>query len=292
MPTISPARTVRSRAESAAPLPSGASTVNPRSTRRARSCGSASRCTVGGSSPSASRASARTSCTAGSSAAWWATTLPRRSTVTSSAKRVTSSRWWVTTATATPSSWARRDTRVSSASASRGARTAVGSSRISTRGLRSSTRRSSSRWRSPTDSDATRASSGSSMPRARPSSSARARSGPRRSTNPVASPRARFSRAVSEGTSMKCWCTIARPRRIASRAVAGASGPPSTDTTPRSGSRSPAAMRSSVDLPAPFSPTMAWTRPGSRCSEAPSRATASPNLLSMPVSVTAATRAL
>lgn len=74
--------------------------------------------------------------------------------------------------------------------------------------------------------------------------------------------RKRFSATVSDGTSEKCWCTMPMPARIASVASEKWHVAPSTRISPSSGWMIPAAMRISVDLPAPFSPTRAWISPG------------------------------
>ncbi len=74
--------------------------------------------------------------------------------------------------------------------------------------------------------------------------------------------RARGSRRPSSGaTSEKCWVTIPIPAAIASRGERIATGLPSMRISPASAAVSPYRMRISVVLPAPFSPSRAWTSP-------------------------------
>jgi uncharacterized protein with NAD-binding domain and iron-sulfur cluster len=60
-------------------------------------------------------------------------------------------------------------------------------------------------------------------------------------------------------------------------------GAPPTRTLPPSGSTMPAAIRSSVDLPAPFSPSTSATSPASQRSSAPSRIGRPPSRLRIPI---------
>src|SRR4051794_41177153 len=52
------------------------------------------------------------------------------------------------------------------------------------------------------------------------------------------------------------------PAASPSRGDENRTGSPSMRSSPSSGDMLPVRMRTSVDLPAPFSPTRAWTRPG------------------------------
>src|SRR5271169_2954903 len=59
---------------------------------------------------------------------------------------------------------------------------------------------------------------------------------------------------------------------MASRGVPKSTRRPSTSTAPESGRKRPVTILISVDLPAPFSPTSAWTSPPLRSSDTPSSA--------------------
>jgi hypothetical protein len=66
-----------------------------------------------------------------------------------------------------------------------------------------------------------------------------------------------FSAIDSAGTRRSSCGMVTTPAAIASCGLAKRRSRPSTCTTPRSGRCTPPRMRISVDLPAPFSPTMA-----------------------------------
>ncbi len=72
-----------------------------------------------------------------------------------------------------------------------------------------------------------------------------------------------FSATVKTGTSMKCWCTMPIPCRIASLGEVIVTFSPSTRISPESGCSSPYSMFINVLLPAPFSPSRQWISPGS-----------------------------
>ena len=59
----------------------------------------------------------------------------------------------------------------------------------------------------------------------------------------------------------------ATPRTSASRGERSATSSPSSSSRPSSGASTPATIRPSVDLPAPFSPTSAWIDPRAMLSD-------------------------
>src|SRR6185503_12347761 len=69
------------------------------------------------------------------------------------------------------------------------------------------------------------------------------------------------------------------PTLRASAGEAKRTATPSTRTSPPSGSTAPARIFMSVDLPAPFSPTTAWTMPGAMARSTPPRAWITPYAL-------------
>ncbi len=82
-----------------------------------------------------------------------------------------------------------------------------------------------------------------------------------------------LSVTVSVSNSAKCWCTIATPSRRAVFGLSTTTAPPSISIVPASGCTSPAITFIRVDLPAPFSPRIAWISPGATSSETASLAT-------------------
>jgi hypothetical protein len=70
-----------------------------------------------------------------------------------------------------------------------------------------------------------------------------------------------FSRTVKLSASMKCWCTMPIPAAIASAGLRKVTGEPSSRIVPSSGRCMPYRVFIRVDLPAPFSPTIACTSP-------------------------------
>src|SRR5262249_41683443 len=109
--------------------------------------------------------------------------------------------------------------------------------------------------------------------------------GPKRRTG--RSPSAMFSAIDSAGTRRRSWGMVTMPAAMASWGLAKWHSLPSRRTTPRSGRWTPARMRISVDLPAPFSPTTAWISPNAASKSTPSSATVAPNRLLTPSALTA-----
>ena len=72
-------------------------------------------------------------------------------------------------------------------------------------------------------------------------------------------PSVTFSATVNTGTSMKCWCTIPMPAAMASFGEWKLAALPSSKISPSSGCSSPYSTFIRVVLPAPFSPSRAWT---------------------------------
>src|SRR5215831_12168985 len=194
--------------------------------------------------------------------------------------------------TAVPCRFMRASTENSRA-ISRFSSAAVGSSRMKTRHRRRSALAIATSWRSAKPREATRArgsgwkSSCASTSRA--SSRMRARStmasGPKRRTGRSAS--ATFSAIDSAGTRRRSCGMVTMPTAMASRGLAKWHSSPSRRTTPRSGRWTPPRMRISVDLPAPFSPTMAWISPYATSKSTPLSATVAPNRLVMPSALAA-----
>src|SRR5262245_18624339 len=162
---------------------------------------------------------------------------------------------------------------------------AVGSSRMKTRQRRRSALAMATSWRSAKPSVATgRSGSGS-----KPSSASTARASARirtRSTTAIApifrtgsAPSAMFSAIDSAGTRRSSCGMVTMPAAMASRGLVKCRSCPSTRMTPLSGQCTPPRMRISVDLPAPFSPTMAWISPKPTTNETPSSASVAPNCL-------------
>ena len=75
------------------------------------------------------------------------------------------------------------------------------------------------------------------------------------------SPSTTFSSTVRLSASMKCWCTMPMPAAMASDGEWNVVSRPSSRMVPSSGLCMPYRVFISVDLPAPFSPTMAWMVP-------------------------------
>ena len=71
-----------------------------------------------------------------------------------------------------------------------------------------------------------------------------------------------FSATVKTGISMKCWCTMPMPARIASPGPWKFWTTSSSRMTPSSARYSPYRTFIRVDLPAPFSPRRQWISPG------------------------------
>ncbi len=175
--------------------------------------------------------------------------------------------------------WARRPRMIwCSRSTSTVDRLADGSSRTISSASRASARRiSTCCWaamgRCPTTDPASR-----SKPASATSRSNRSRSD-RRSMKPArfgSAPRNTFSATVSLGTRATSCATSAIPRTSAARGEPNATGVPCRTRSPWSCGNTPAMILPRVDLPAPFSPTKAWTVPCRMAIETSSRARVAP----------------
>ncbi len=78
-----------------------------------------------------------------------------------------------------------------------------------------------------------------------------------------------FWATVRCGMRFSSWWIMLIPRAWAARGLAMATSLPLTWMRPASGGDTPASTFMSVDLPAPFSPTRAWTSPGAQLEPAP-----------------------
>ena len=96
----------------------------------------------------------------------------------------------------------------------------------------------------------------------------------------------RSPRRVSWGTTLTSCAMAATPRSSASRGERSATSSPSSSSRPSSGASTPATIRPSVDLPAPFSPTSAWIDPRAMLSDTPSSARTAPKCLETSASST------
>ena len=72
---------------------------------------------------------------------------------------------------------------------------------------------------------------------------------------------AMFSAAVSASNSEKCWNTMPMPSFLATLGLVIVTGSPFQTISPEFGSSEPNSIFTSVDLPAPFSPSSAWISP-------------------------------
>ena len=89
---------------------------------------------------------------------------------------------------------------------------------------------------------------------------------PRSTSTPAArgsTPRKMFSATDMFGASISSWNTMEMPWCAASLVPVRCSSRPSNTMRPEVGGCAPAMTCISVDLPAPFSPMMAWTDPAS-----------------------------
>jgi hypothetical protein len=210
------------------------------------------------------------------------TVFPRARSVRRSAPAKTSARRWVMRTTAAPES-ARFLRAAKRAAVSSGERTAVGSSRIRTPGSPARAPAISMRWRVPTGRVSTRSSG---RPSSRPNAFASRATRPRRAralskSGAFRSRRARLSATLAAPTRRSCCGTRAIPASRASRARRNAVGRPSRRISPESAASRPAAIETSVDLPAPFSPSSAWISPGRTERSASERACVEPNRFEM-----------
>jgi len=91
-----------------------------------------------------------------------------------------------------------------------------------------------------------------------------------------------FSETVSSGNSCGSWYTVAMPRAMASPVPAIVTGAPSNSIVPVSACSTPDKILIIVDLPAPFSPTSACTRPAWMLISALRIARTAPKLFAIP----------
>ncbi len=157
-------------------------------------------------------------------------------------------------------------------------RLADGSSRTIRSASRASARRISTCCCCASDRCPTIVSARRSKPASSIRRSNRSRSDPR-SMKPArrgSTPRNTFWATVSRGTSATSWATSAIPRTSASRGEPNVTVVPRSIRSPWSCGKTPAMILPSVDLPAPFSPTNAWTVPARTATETSSRARVAP----------------
>ena len=210
----SPRRTVN-ETSSTSTMPFGSVTVSPSTTRASSPPLDGSFSTTSDTARPTIRAASSLFVAVGDASP---TTLPSRITVMRSATSRTSRSLWVMNTMAVPASRSWRMMPISS-SVSCGVRTAVGSSNTSTEASRDSALMISTRCCTPTGRSSTRASGSTSNPNRSEISRTRRRAPARsrRPPNAVSScPSMTFSATVNTGTSMKCWCTMPMPARIAS----------------------------------------------------------------------------
>lgn len=84
------------------------------------------------------------------------------------------------------------------------------------------------------------------------------------------------SATVRSGTRLISWNAVWMPSRWASDGHAIAAGAPKTRISPELGRIRPESSLTVVDLPAPFSPSSAWTSPAATRIVAPPSATVAP----------------
>ncbi len=172
-------------------------------------------------------------------------------------------------------------------------RLAVGSSRTMRSASRASARRISTCCCWAMDSRPTTASARRSKPESAVNRSNRSLS-ERRSMNPArrgSAPRKTFWATVSRGTRATSCATRAIPLMRARRGEPNETVVPRRTRSPWSCGKTPAMILPRVDLPAPFSPTNAWTDPARTVMETSSRARVAPNDLPMPRTSRCATSA-
>ena len=100
-----------------------------------------------------------------------------------------------------------------------------------------------------------------------------------------------FWATVSVGTKLISWNAMETPAARAASAVKVVSGAPPIATVPEVGGCTPRRIFRMVDLPAPFSPSSAWTSPGRTSRLTPSRARTPPKCFDTSVMRTASGRA-
>ena len=141
----------------------------------------------------------------------------------------------------------------------------VASSRMRTRGLRASALAISTICRRDSGRSLTSAIGWMSGAPARSSASSARRRCARRSIIPKRRgglEMAMLSATERSGTSESSWKMQTMPARLAAAGESKATSAPSSTMRPASGATTPERILISVDLPAPFSPRMAWMRPG------------------------------
>ena len=89
-------------------------------------------------------------------------------------------------------------------------------------------------------------------------------------------PRKRFSAMLRQPTRARFWYTVEMPARNASSGAENETGSPSTKSAPSLGSIAPEKILTSVDFPAPLSPTIACVSPLSSEKSTPRRASTWP----------------
>jgi hypothetical protein len=182
--------------------------------------------------------------------------------------------------TKTTATWRSRRTRSTfiSASVLDCSSAEVGSSRMRTRGCVTSALATSTSWRSASVSDPSGWRSDTSRPssastgRARRAISDLRTNGPRRGSR-IGN---RLLSTSRSGNRLSSWETTATPLRTASAVLSNATSRPSRRSVPSSGFTAPATIFTSVDLPAPFSPSSACTEPARTERPAPMRACTPP----------------
>ena len=144
---------------------------------------------------------------------------------------------------------------------------------MTTRASAARARAISTSWRAPGPRSPTSARGDTSRPTARSRSRACASSRLRSSRKPRRGRRARkrFSATLRLGRRFSSWWMYATPRAMASAGPRGRNAAPARRTSPASGKTTPPSTFMSVDLPAPFSPTIPSTRPTGRERQTPFR---------------------
>ena len=208
---------------------------------------------------------------------------PRRRTTMRSATARTSSMLWEIRMTPSPRSRT-RSIRFSTSAVCATPRAAVGSSSMMILGSSSSERAMATVWRWPPDSEATgsrtdgmRAASSRSRVQARTSictSSSR--------QGDSSCPRNRLDTTSRFSHSDRSWKTVAMPISSARPGLSSVTALPMNSTVPAVGWWTPARTLTSVDLPAPLSPTRATTSPAWMSSSMSASACTAPNCLDTP----------
>ena len=96
-----------------------------------------------------------------------------------------------------------------------------------------------------------------------------------------------FCATVRSGISEISWKAVWMPSPCAARGVGMRTVSPNRAIAPASGGLSPLMILTRVDLPAPFSPSRAWTSPAGMASETSRKAIVAPNALLRPRIATA-----